>query len=674
MFFKFGEFVIDVNACKLIRDGNVVNDDMRIVKTLQVLCESYPEYADKEHLLDEVWPDQVVTDWSLSKLISDIRQLLGDSGKDQEYIKTVRGKGFKLNVNVEQLAEPDATSRPDTSEQSGASAFKNNRLLVSVIFIVMIVGYFLWPALNDYGGPGSPNVENSIKQVAVLPVIGLSDEPVNDWIKFGVMSLVAEQLSSYSSLQMVPVANVISAASLNENFITLSDRDKFEQVCSSLGCTDLISIQYQVVDKLPTLSYRIIGADTSTSEHSASNPDVMDATMLLLDDVIDKLIPVEIDIQTIEQKLTQNTKADREFAMGIHELLSGDLQTARNYLNLAMEREPEFFWIQAYLAEVEYRAGNLDLSNTMIEQLDDQRLSAEQSYFLEHLFSNILYSQGALDESLATTRALTSNEFALKNPILLGNEYLNIGSSLQAKGNNPDAISALEKAKALYQQAGYVSGKGKVLFNLGNVYLTNSQPTEAINAYQDAREIFIGLGKTGFALMARHQIASTNLYLGNIQTAEGELRQLITAYRELGDTEGEYTAELDLANVSMQQSDYPEATLRIEALLKKLQQTQLSYLINHALTIATKCNLMIGEPSKAQTHFDQLQGQWTDVRPAFALIPAHLLHDSGNLQGALDKAQEIKASLAEQWTPAHQEIMDQIQLSVSSGAPQKLKY
>lgn len=668
MRYQFGDFILDTDTSKLHQGTTVISDDERIVKTLAVLCQAYPEYANKEELLNEVWPGQVVTDWSLSKIISDIRQLIGDSGKDQEFIKTVRGKGFKLNVVVDELTEEEATLKTNQASPPETRRFQTTYLAVFGVVVLTIIGYLMLDR--------SPAVETNItypRQVAVLPVSSSDEQTVNDWVQYGVMTMVAEQLSPYNSLQVIPVSNVISTLG-SDDLADLTDTEKFEFVCTKLGCTDLINIDYTVVNKLPTLSYRVIRESDIDTDHPVSSSDVMDATMMLLDDLITNLLPNDREIQAVEKKLTQNTKADREFAMGLHELISGDLQTARNYLQLALDREPDFFWISAYLAEVEYRSGNLELATSMIEQLDAQELTTEQSYFLQHLNSNILYSQGQLDASLATTRALTSNEFALQNPILLGNEYLNIGSSLQASGNNPEAIVALEKANELYQQAGYLSGEGKVLFNLGNVYLTNSQPNEAINAYQAAREIFIRFGLVGYALMARHQVASTNLYLGNVQTAEGELRQLITAYQEIGDAEGEYTAELDLTNVSMSQQDFAEATQRIETLLEKLQATELSYLINHALVIATKCNLMLGQTEQAEAHFNQLQGDWQDVRPAFALIPAHLLHDRGDLTGALDKANEIKTSLASQWTPAHQEILEQIRQSAESGIPQKLQY
>jgi len=83
MYYRFGEYLLDLEIRKLYLNDVVVSDDGKTILLLKTLCECYPEVVDKQLLIDTLWPDQVVTDWSLSRLVSDTRQLLGDSGKDQ---------------------------------------------------------------------------------------------------------------------------------------------------------------------------------------------------------------------------------------------------------------------------------------------------------------------------------------------------------------------------------------------------------------------------------------------------------------------------------------------------------------------------------------------------------------------------------------------------------------
>lgn len=624
-------------------------------------------------MINELWPGQVVTDWSLSKLVSDVRQLLGDSGKDQEYIKTIRGKGFKLNVSVQKLdTAPDISLNIQPVQKSDNSASLFSRALIAMIFVIAI-GYFVITQ-NKKPAPATTDIYSGPRQVAVLPIFNSQNDTMNDWVKYGVMSLIAEQLNPYTNIQVIPVSTVISSLPTPLPSSPEEEHQLFEHVCGQIGCTDLISINYQIKNKLPTLDYRIINAGRTTISVEFSSPDVIDAAVLLIDELTVELLPSDHDGPEVELKYTSNNKANRDYAIGIHELLSGDIQSARNYLELAHNREPDFFWARAYLAEVEYRSGNLEKANNMVLELEKNQLTAEQSYFLQHLYSNILYSQGELEESLATTSALTTNEFALANPILMGNEYLNIGSSLQAMGNNQEAIVNLSLARDNYSKAGYGSGEGKVLFNLANVYLTNSNQEKAIETYQLAREVFIKFGLTSYALMAKHQIATTNLYLGKIQSAEGELRQLIQAYAEIGDTEGQLTAKVDLANVSLAKKNYSETVDLIDSLAAELQETELSYLINHALTLSIKAHLMLDNTEMAKSQFAKLKGGWTDIRAAFAFIPAHILHNEGDFEGAVAKGEALKTQLGTSWSPAHDEVLKQLEEAKNTGQKVKLTY
>ena len=56
-----------------------------------------PESVSNKQLANENWDNVVVSDWSLFRLVSDTRQLLGDDGENQQIIRTSRGIGFCIN-------------------------------------------------------------------------------------------------------------------------------------------------------------------------------------------------------------------------------------------------------------------------------------------------------------------------------------------------------------------------------------------------------------------------------------------------------------------------------------------------------------------------------------------------------------------------------------------------
>jgi DNA-binding winged helix-turn-helix (wHTH) protein len=102
----------------LFRGHEQLSDDERTVEFIWLLIRDYPQTIGKDELLEALWPRVVVTEWSLSRLVSDTRQLLRDNGEEQGLIRTVRGIGFRL------LKEPslETDSPPLHSVPAGVAA------------------------------------------------------------------------------------------------------------------------------------------------------------------------------------------------------------------------------------------------------------------------------------------------------------------------------------------------------------------------------------------------------------------------------------------------------------------------------------------------------------------------------------------------------------------------
>ncbi|MGS0689792.1 winged helix-turn-helix domain-containing protein [Shewanella sp. 30m-9] len=96
MMLSFSEFSIDSEALELYIDGNGVAIDERNITLLLTLAQAYPEHCSKQDCLSLIWPDTVVSDMSLSKLVSDTRKLFSQAGYQGPLIHTVHGRGYRL--------------------------------------------------------------------------------------------------------------------------------------------------------------------------------------------------------------------------------------------------------------------------------------------------------------------------------------------------------------------------------------------------------------------------------------------------------------------------------------------------------------------------------------------------------------------------------------------------
>lgn len=670
MYYQFDKYLVDHVKSKIYLDGELISDDEKSVKLVCLLCAGYPDVVEKQTLIESLWPDQVVTDWSLSKLVSDVRQLLGDNGKDQGYIKTIRGKGFKFNSEVSQHLEQVKVAKSSVKKV----ADKKNLIAVALTLLVISVLAII------FGWSANTPTNQSVLRVAVMPVQSETHDPINEWVKYGVMSMASEQLGRYESIQTIPVPTVISSISESEFTVKKSPSEEqsyYQSVCIKIGCSHLVAIKHRVENNTAVLSYQIFNADKRSGILEFVQPDVFDAATMLLDYLASDLIPDEKQHIALSDTFSSDQKANRDYAIGVNELLIGDMKAAKDYLNLAIKKQPSFFWANAYLAEVYYRTGELARATELIEALMSQRepgLSASQRYFLDHLTSNILYTQGKLIESLELSKSLLSNPHAMDDPFLSARELLNVGSTYQALGQLEQAADFLQQAMSKYRQANFAAGEGKALFNLGNVYLSQSQLERAIEHYQKAREIFIRFEMVGYALMAKHQTASTSISLGKIQFAEAELRQLVESYKQIGDLQGELTALVDLVDVSLAKNNTQDAIARLQQLIPRIDQTQFSYLQNHIRRLAAVTYLRAEQPEKAEQYVAMFDGNWSDNRPAFAFVPAHILLLKSDFEGAIEMVRSVKDSISEQWTDSHQAIYEQFELAYNEKKIMPIRY
>ncbi|MDO9166455.1 MAG: winged helix-turn-helix domain-containing protein [Rhodoferax sp.] len=96
---RFEEFDLDVGCRTLCRAGQRLDLRPRSFDVLVYLAEAAGRPVGKDEILAAVWPDVVVGEESLTRCVSDIRQVLGENG--QHIIKTLPRRGYVFAAPVE---------------------------------------------------------------------------------------------------------------------------------------------------------------------------------------------------------------------------------------------------------------------------------------------------------------------------------------------------------------------------------------------------------------------------------------------------------------------------------------------------------------------------------------------------------------------------------------------
>jgi class 3 adenylate cyclase/predicted ATPase len=113
MIYVFGEYELDTYCYELRRAGEPLQIEPKAFDLLVYLIRQHGRAISKDELLEHVWPGQFVSDGALDYCVMVARKAVGDSGRTQRVIKTVRGRGYRFIAPVaERLRETSMESAP----------------------------------------------------------------------------------------------------------------------------------------------------------------------------------------------------------------------------------------------------------------------------------------------------------------------------------------------------------------------------------------------------------------------------------------------------------------------------------------------------------------------------------------------------------------------------------
>src|SRR5580765_6971081 len=107
---KFGDCVLDLRARQLERGDKVVPLEPKMYELLEVLIKRRPEVVTNNELDELLWPKVYVARTSLTRLVSELRAVLGDTPRDPRIIRTAYKVGYAFCADVVGL--PAARSLP----------------------------------------------------------------------------------------------------------------------------------------------------------------------------------------------------------------------------------------------------------------------------------------------------------------------------------------------------------------------------------------------------------------------------------------------------------------------------------------------------------------------------------------------------------------------------------
>jgi TolB-like protein/DNA-binding winged helix-turn-helix (wHTH) protein len=258
---RIGEWRVDPNLDELSRKGQTIRLEPRPMRLLLYLAAHPGRVVDVQELLDEVWPNVVVTQGSVYQAVAQLRRILGDDSEHPKYIENLPRRGYRLIAPVvpwdtpcaaptestpgtEGVTQTPARSVPaelqfasggldrsvtTTAEVAGAppSASTGRLGRSAVVGAIVLAGaalltgvYALWRERSGAGGtsgveaPSQSGLPTNLAptgavafappphSVAVLPFVNLSGDKEQDYFSDGLTEELLNSLSRINELQV----------------------------------------------------------------------------------------------------------------------------------------------------------------------------------------------------------------------------------------------------------------------------------------------------------------------------------------------------------------------------------------------------------------------------------------------------------------------------------------
>jgi DNA-binding winged helix-turn-helix (wHTH) protein/tetratricopeptide (TPR) repeat protein len=505
--FRFRNFRLDPQARELYQDDTLIALPVSTLDCLIYLIRHRERSVGRDELTAAVWGRVDVSDVSLSHAIMRLRRLLGDTGNEQNSIRTLPRLGYRWIVEptFEELSARSAAIGADaaiaspesdadtTSGRAPAATAPARRPRVAVLGrwgAVVLLGLFVAGMLallpTWRGEHRNEEAAEHSNRVPAMVLPAEVDAPGDwAWLRLGLMDLIANHLRR-GNLATTPSETVVGLVNAHHfDAANRSDDPAFA------GAATLL-IRPHVALTSGTWSVRLEArSNGNTLLAEAQAGDALSAGRAAADDLLIKLgrtpPPSEGDPSRALEELAQRINAA---------VLAGQLQVARDLIKsapAAAQASPE---IALSTAAIEFFSGEYEASRKHAESLLDQ-LAADKNPRLRARVLNRLgatyFRQDRFDDAdRVFIEAIQLLELR-DDPDTLATAYTGRGA-VAGHAQRLDAAAAFfGRARTLHEMSNDAFGVARVDLNLGAIAMDRGQPAAAVPIFENAAARFESL-------------------------------------------------------------------------------------------------------------------------------------------------------------------------------------
>lgn len=471
--FVFGDVVIDFAGRRLSRGGAEQTLEPKAFAVLAVLVGSPGRVFTRDEILDAVWGHRHVTQSVLNRIMSLLRQALGEDAQHPRLLHTVHGIGYRFDPPLPAPKLETAMDVPAPSTKTPPST----PLLVAVVpvrkrwpWLAAIVATALlafagvaWLSKDEgvatRGAPHDASAIPTRPSLAVLPFTDLSQSHDQEYLAAGLAEDILNQLAQ------VPALRVVGRSS---SFSFKGKQEDLREIGRKLGVAHLLEGSVRKSGDQLRITAQLIRADDGTHLWSKTYARELRDVFAVQDEIsrdVAQALSVKLDVVTFnhEQGGTTNVEAYERFLRWRSIVMRERFDFAHDRERLQLAREMVVLDPQCVLC-LDALASSLNSMADEVGGVQAVRLREEGSEVRERIAriapdswvakrdrSNALWREGKRAEAMALAKEIADSGPATKERVW---DYAYM---IYAMGHLNETIALVEQVRAVEPLALFIS-------------------------------------------------------------------------------------------------------------------------------------------------------------------------------------------------------------------------
>ncbi|MEM7050886.1 MAG: winged helix-turn-helix domain-containing protein [Acidobacteriota bacterium] len=404
--YRFGEFEVDLDQARLLRDGKPVILEPKAFDVLRYFLENRSRLVSKEEILDAVWPETAITLNAMSRAVARLRKALGDSAREPRFIETSYTRGYRWIAPTTEITAVPSSPPTSTGETPGPNSRRALALQAGaaalIVFALAWLGVALW-------GPRAVESDADQQRLAVLPIKSIGDDPRDEHFADGLTEQLVAVLARLSEVE------VLSSTS---SMAFKGDDARAREIARELNANALLEGSVHREGDQRRILIRLVDGEREvplwTRSFDGPASDVLDFQHRIAEQIADAL---KISLSPhlfglLEQSETSRPEALNLFLRGLGHYRSRTRLGNENALRLfgeALKIDPDFALAEAGLANsyamrgIRWSGGDRDIDAA--EDAAQRALTISPDLAMAHKAMGIVHSsRGELGKSLAANR------------------------------------------------------------------------------------------------------------------------------------------------------------------------------------------------------------------------------------------------------------------------------